>query len=657
MKRCFALGLLLTFLSPVVPAVAATLDPALLKSVDSATFEVVVHKAENSPITYERPLPMDQLPFQERNDKYYSIGTAFEISPGHFVTAFHVMQGAIGGLLGPPALRDASGHVFAIDSITRFSLQQDFVEFTLTEQPKASPLQVDRSPELNTVVYAVGNALGTGVVIRGGLFTSSTPEDQDGRWKWLRFSAAASPGNSGGPLLDASGKVIGVVLMKSPSENLNYALPISLLLDASTSSSTLDKRLPIALGLTDDVGSGDLRGDIKLPQRYADFAAAYEQQMQAFYATQFKLFLSKNADSLFPHGEGSHELLASKPEIRPFPFLLHRGSNGVWQRFAPRKARQTLPDNGYLAIGKAGATLLFHLRKPDSVSLKSLYADPKLMMDLLLKSGLLKRSVGNDKISLTSLGKSMDDESFVDDYRRPWQVHVFAQPYLNDALVVAVLPVPDGYVGMLRPTPAPVRNVTVASTKILANYFNVTYDGSFAAWKAFLASGVALPEAVRHASLKIDYGARFVFSSPTISLTYTPELQKIDADGELALFFAFIPDGKSASWQIGGVMAQPDVSKHDMVRINYHPRPYPDLDQSYQSAWKSLLERGYPQNDKPFQANGMAWIGTVVGPATNTSLTASPKHVYTVFYGVDGNLPDAELKQKLTMAVKGTVVH
>ena len=91
-------------------------------------------------------------------------------------------------------------------------------------------------------MFAVGNALGEGIVIRDGLLTSLTPEAQDGRWKWLRFSAAASPGNSGGPLLDAQGRVIGLVAAKSPNENLNYALPIERLLNAPEKQRTFEVR-------------------------------------------------------------------------------------------------------------------------------------------------------------------------------------------------------------------------------------------------------------------------------------------------------------------------------------------------------------------------------------------------------------------------------
>ena len=43
---------------------------------------------------------------------------------------------------------------------------------------------------------AIRRIRSTGVVIRDGLYTSDTPEQQDGRWDWMRFSAAASPGKA-----------------------------------------------------------------------------------------------------------------------------------------------------------------------------------------------------------------------------------------------------------------------------------------------------------------------------------------------------------------------------------------------------------------------------------------------------------------------------
>lgn len=113
------------------PLRAATLDPAVLPQVQAATFEVVIPKPEKDTLSYEKPLPFDELPYQQRTDKFHSVGTAFAIGENRYVTAGHVLSLGIDSLMGEPALRDASGHVYAIDKITRFSLHEDFVEFTL----------------------------------------------------------------------------------------------------------------------------------------------------------------------------------------------------------------------------------------------------------------------------------------------------------------------------------------------------------------------------------------------------------------------------------------------------------------------------------------------------------------------------------------------
>ena len=124
----------------------------------------------------------------------------------------------------------------------KYSNHEDFVVFTVSGAPAVTPLATNTAAALDDPVFAVGNALGEGIVIRDGLLTSLTPEAQDGRWKWLRFSAAASPGNSGGPLLDSQGRVIGLVARKSPNENLNFALPIDRVLNATDKTGIFETR-------------------------------------------------------------------------------------------------------------------------------------------------------------------------------------------------------------------------------------------------------------------------------------------------------------------------------------------------------------------------------------------------------------------------------
>ena len=290
-------------------AQAQFLDAATQQKIRAATFEVVMLKPVDDPLTYEKPLPLELLPFQFRNDKYFSVGTAFAMGNHRFATAAHVFGLGIDSQWGAPALRDGNGKVYQIDEVLKYSTAQDFAVFSVVDEPQVQPLEIGPHPTLNEAVYAVGNALGEGVVIRDGLYTSDTPEERDGKWKWLRFSAAASPGNSGGPLLDKDGKVIGVVLRKSPSENLNYALAIDELVNAKDNTALLDSRLTYQLDVFDYKQTETLRKEFALPKNYADFTRGYTDIWYAFEDQILRDLLKSNADGIFPHGNGATELL------------------------------------------------------------------------------------------------------------------------------------------------------------------------------------------------------------------------------------------------------------------------------------------------------------------------------------------------------------
>ncbi|MGH8115033.1 MAG: hypothetical protein ACREPS_08285, partial [Rhodanobacteraceae bacterium] len=65
------LGACIAWLTIGTARADSTLNPSLLPEIQSATFEVVAAKPADT-LTYEKPLPMDLLPYQERTDKYYS---------------------------------------------------------------------------------------------------------------------------------------------------------------------------------------------------------------------------------------------------------------------------------------------------------------------------------------------------------------------------------------------------------------------------------------------------------------------------------------------------------------------------------------------------------------------------------------------------------
>src|SRR5579872_784099 len=362
---------------------AATLAPESQKAVRAATFEVVLRKLDTELLTYEKPLPLELIPYSIRSDKYWSIGTAFAIGPNTYVSAAHVLEATIGSQFGAPALRDGSGHVYPLDRVLKFSAHEDFVVFTISGAPAATPVATNPDYKIDDVVFAVGNALGEGVVVRDGLLTSETPEEKDGRWKWLRFSAAASPGNSGGPLLDASGRVIGIVRAKSPNENLNYALPIGRVLDAPEQAA-FDLRYSIRLPTARDSQVATVKTQFPLPKSFAEFAQTYRDLILRTTRLEQERLASSLADKLFPKGK-SGKLLATVYDSA-LPSFVQQTETDAWDAVAASDTTdQDLPGKGLISTGAALGVQVFHLRRPDHAADGKFYADPGAFMDLLLK--------------------------------------------------------------------------------------------------------------------------------------------------------------------------------------------------------------------------------------------------------------------------------
>lgn len=631
---------------------AASLDPAVLPKIQAATFEVVAAKPISDPLTYEKPLPLELLPYQERNDKYHSIGTAFAIGNNRYVTAAHVLQSGINSLWGEPALRDASGHVYAIDKVEKFSLQQDFVVFTLAGKPAAvAALEVNPTPALNAVVYAVGNALGTGVVIRDGLYTSDTPEEQDGRWKWMRFSAAASPGNSGGPLLDANGKLIGIVLMKSANENLNYALPIHEILAAPDGQAVIDARGGYELDLFDVRQNGTFKAQFKLPLGLAAFYREYQKHLNAFSDEQIKTLLAKESANLFPNGPGSAKLLHQQTRLTGFPQLIMRGSTGEWSLNGRRSQHLPLDGDGYLEVAGVGSNGLAHLRRPDGVDAAKFYGDPTVRMDLMAKTGMFHRSVGSENVKITSFGKPSFQAERMDRWQRPWHIEIWPMPYANVLMVFYSLPVPDGAVMLTRFVPASREYDARLDLDELSNFVYVSYEGTLAQWKQFLAMPALLPAAFKNIRVDFDYDRRFSYASQRMAFSYTPELQVIKPDNLMYLGFRFLLDKQKPAWDVGAVVIWKTRASDDKnnVVVQRFVAPPAGLDEDLTSMWQKVSQRSYPYNAVARQEDGLMKIN---GVAASASAAADTSVLYSPFYGVEGNHPQDEMKHKLGLLTK-----
>jgi hypothetical protein len=643
------------WIAPV--ALAATLTADTQKAVRAATFEVVLRKPDTDTLTYEKPLPLDLIPFVIRNDHYWSIGTAFAVAPDTYVSAAHVLLATVGSEHGAPALRDGAGHVYPIDRVLKLSVDKDFAVFTVTGAPPAVPLPVSSTHTIDDTVFAVGNALGEGVVVRDGLLTSETPEDQDGRWKWLRFSAAASPGNSGGPLLDASGRVIGIVLAKSPNENLNYALPLQMALEAPQQTS-VDLRYSVRLPYARQAQVSTLKAELPLPKPFADFAKEYRELRRKTTQRDRELVQGALADQLFPRGR-SGKLLAMVYSS-PLPTFVQEDSGDAWDIIAPdNTVSQDLPDRGLVAVGDSLGARVFRVRRPGGASDAAFYHDPGPFMDMVLKGLKLPRQVGNQEIRVTSLGRAPQQRTLEDSQGRRWQVTSWSLGHADSYLLCYALPTPEGYVGMVGVAPASEQEALDSYLGELTDVLYVSYSGTLAQWLAFLSRPELRPRAFDHLTLALD-DRQVNFRSPRLALQIPRDLAGFSAGSELTLNMTYLLEGKKLSWDIGGVYLYKDPDEHTFVGVSRHPKPREDASHDVLETWEQMRTHGPGFNriaghDPEFKSY---WIhDSVSAPVLqNPGLDPDAAVLYDVFYSTSTSAYPQDLEEAERRLIQGTRV-
>ena len=165
------------------------------------------------------------------------IGTGFIVDEnGLIVTNSHVVDQAAGEY--SVVLKD--GSTYDVDKI-HFDRSSDIAILEITARG-LSVVEFGDSEELKVgqMAIAIGNALGrfqntvtTGVVSGVGREITASAGFRAPTTVYnnaIQTDAALNPGNSGGPLLNSSGQVIGInVATTAGAENISFAIPVNIL--------------------------------------------------------------------------------------------------------------------------------------------------------------------------------------------------------------------------------------------------------------------------------------------------------------------------------------------------------------------------------------------------------------------------------------------
>ena len=145
------------------------------------------------------------------------------------VTNFHVVAETY--LNDGRAVEVVRGDLTFTGQITDVSESNDLALITV-ERPLPALNVADRGPAIGEPILVLGSPLGLGGTVTSGIVSAFRTEEG---LNYLQFSAPISPGNSGGPVVDGHGNVVGVAVAKmvgQGAEGLGFAIPIRRLCSA-----------------------------------------------------------------------------------------------------------------------------------------------------------------------------------------------------------------------------------------------------------------------------------------------------------------------------------------------------------------------------------------------------------------------------------------
>lgn len=199
-----------------------------------------------------------------------SLGSGFLINDGGFIlTNFHVVSGSSRIQV---TLQDQTQYYARAIDVDR---SDDLALIQITPKRKLEFLRLGDSEHLQVgqKVLAIGNPFGLEGTLTVGVVSSigrSIDSENEQRLEgMIQTDAAINGGNSGGPLLDSSGTVIGIntAILGQTNMGIGFALPINrakaLLTDYQAGRVTERPKI----GVSTEYVAGDLAEALQLPRR------------------------------------------------------------------------------------------------------------------------------------------------------------------------------------------------------------------------------------------------------------------------------------------------------------------------------------------------------------------------------------------------------
>lgn len=161
---------------------------------------------------------------------------------GYVVTNHHVVHDQEGNAVDKIMVRFNDGHEFIAELIgTDKKTDIAILKIRATQSLESIIVGDSNQNHVGDVVFAIGNPLHVGITVTQGIISATGRDSlgilgQDAYEDFIQTDASINSGNSGGPLIDACGQLIGIntaILSSSGGGNIGigFAIPVNLVLE------------------------------------------------------------------------------------------------------------------------------------------------------------------------------------------------------------------------------------------------------------------------------------------------------------------------------------------------------------------------------------------------------------------------------------------
>ncbi len=184
---------------------------------DSYTEEYALPELDATAIYDQSGPSIGEIVVYDRNGDEFAMGTGFVYTAdGQIITNYHVIEDAYSAKI------TINGEIYNVQYVLAYDKTIDLAVLQISGSFTPLPICYE-SHEVGKPVYAFGSSRGLTATFSQGIITYSQRE-VDGVMH-VQHDAAISGGNSGGPLIDRFGHVIGInTWTVRDSQNLNFAI-------------------------------------------------------------------------------------------------------------------------------------------------------------------------------------------------------------------------------------------------------------------------------------------------------------------------------------------------------------------------------------------------------------------------------------------------